>query len=197
MDTGIILLNFEPGSDAGSVAYLERIFRTNMALEGHLPPERVRERVKQLAEERAPGLIEELESIGGSPLHRQAVAQADALEAELARRGQGVRCYVAYQFTEPLIADVVRQAREDGVSRVIGLPVYPLAGPSTWWRWRTCAGRSPRRGGTWSSARSAGGTGTPISRRCGRMRCDGLHRRRVSTSSTRGSGWSSPCTERR
>ncbi|MFS8638547.1 MAG: ferrochelatase [Gemmatimonadota bacterium] len=134
MDTGIILLNFGEPEDPTPevvVAYLERIFRTNMSLEGNLPPERVQARVKQLAEERAPGLIEELKSIGGSPLHRQAVAQAEALEAELGRRGHDARCYVAYQFTEPLIADVVRQAREDGVSRVIGLPVYPLAGPST------------------------------------------------------------------
>lgn len=134
MSTGIILLNFgepEDPTPEAVVAYLERIFRTNMSLEGNLPPERVRARVRQLAEERAPGLIEELESIGGSPLNRQALAQAEVLEAELARRGHDVRCYVAYQFAEPLIADVVRRAREDGVTRVIGFPVYPLAGPST------------------------------------------------------------------
>lgn len=134
MDTGIILLNFgepEDPTPEAVVAYLERIFRTNMALEGHLPPERVRARVKQLAEERAPQLIEELEAIGGSPLSRQALAQADMLEAELGRRGHAVRCYVGYQFAEPLIADVVRRAREDGVSRLIGFPVYPLAGRST------------------------------------------------------------------
>ncbi|HEX7118558.1 MAG TPA: ferrochelatase [Longimicrobiales bacterium] len=134
METGILLLNFgepESATPEAVVPFLERIFATNMSLEAHLPAEAARARVRQLAEERAPGLIEEYESIGGSPLNRQARGQADALEAELVRRGHAVRCYVAYQFADPLIADVVRRAREDGVGRLVGLPVYPLAGPST------------------------------------------------------------------
>lgn len=201
MSTGIILLNFgepEDPTPEAVVAYLERIFRTNMSLEGNLPPERVRARVRQLAEERAPGLIEELESIGGSPLNRQALAQADVLEAELARRGHDVRCYVAYQFAEPLIADVVRRAREDGVTRVIGFPVYPLAGPST-----TVAALDDLRRtvdeARWTSscARSAAGTGTRRSRRCGRTRRVVPRTRPASTCATRASGSSSPCTARR
>ncbi len=132
--TGVILLNFgepeEPTLEA-VVPFLERIFTTNMPLEGNLSPEAARARVRELAQQRAPGLIEEYEEIGGSPLNEQARAQADALAAELARRGHEVRSYVAYQFAEPLIADVVRKAREDGVDRLIGLPVYPLCGPST------------------------------------------------------------------
>jgi len=134
MMTAILLLNFgepeEPTLEA-VVPFLERIFATNMSLEGRLPAEAARARIRQLAEERAPGLIEEYQSIGGSPLNRQARDQADALMVELTRRGHEVRAYVAYQFSDPLIADVVRQAREDGAGRVIGLPVYPLCGPST------------------------------------------------------------------
>ena len=134
MMTAILLLNFgepeEPTLEA-VVPFLERIFATNMSLEGRLPAEAARARIRQLAEERAPGLIEEYQSIGGSPLNRQARDQADALMVELTRRGHEVRAYVAYQFSDPLIADVVRKAREDGAGRVIGLPVYPLCGPST------------------------------------------------------------------
>ncbi len=134
MSSGILLLNFgEPERPTldGVVPFLERIFATNMALEGDLPPEAARARVRQLAEQRAPGLIEEYLEIGGSPLNRQAREQADALAAELGRRGHEVRSYVAYQFADPLIADVVRRAREDDVERLVGLPVYPLCGPST------------------------------------------------------------------
>jgi ferrochelatase len=38
---------------------------------------------------------------------------------------------LAMQFTDPSIAEAVARARELGVERVVGLPVYPLAGPST------------------------------------------------------------------
>lgn len=134
MKTGVILLNFgEPESPTmeAVVPFLERIFRTNMALEGTLSPEAKEARIRELAEGRAPGLIEEYEMIGGSPLNSQAVAQADALEAELGRRGHDVDCVVAYQFADPLIASVVAEAREDGVEQLVGLPVYPLAGRST------------------------------------------------------------------
>ena len=134
MLTGILLLNFgepEVPTMETVVPFLERIFATNMSLEGKIPPEVAAARARQLAEERAPGLIAEYEEIGGSPLNQQARAQAEALAEELARRGHAVRTYVAYQFADPLIAEGVRQARQDGVDRLIGLPVYPLCGPST------------------------------------------------------------------
>ncbi|HEX7050886.1 MAG TPA: ferrochelatase [Longimicrobiales bacterium] len=132
--TGIILLNFGEPEDATLeevTAFLERIFAANMSLEGELAPAAARARIRRLAEERAPGLIAEYEAIGGSPLNRQAREQGDALVTELRRRGHEVRSYVGHQFTEPLIATAVRRAREDGVERLIGLPVYPLCGPST------------------------------------------------------------------
>jgi protoporphyrin/coproporphyrin ferrochelatase len=113
------------------VPFLERIFIQNAALMGRATPEQVRERSRRLAEERAPGLIEEYEEIGGSPLHRQAQAQAEAVEAELKRRGFDAVVRLGMQFTEPSIADAAAELRRLGVERVVGLPVYPLAGPST------------------------------------------------------------------
>jgi ferrochelatase len=76
-------------------------------------------------------LIEEYGEIGGSPLNGQSEAQAAALEAELADRGHDVETYVGLQFMEPLIEDAAERARGDGVEHVVGLPVYPLCGPST------------------------------------------------------------------
>lgn len=134
MDIGVILLNFgepEQPTEELVVPFLERIFMTNASLEGSLTEEQARARSHALALDRAPGLIEEYMEIGGSPLNRQCAEQADALAGELARRGIAARTYVGMQFTDPSIRAAVEKARADGVARLVGLPVYPLCGPST------------------------------------------------------------------
>jgi protoporphyrin/coproporphyrin ferrochelatase len=134
MKIGVILLNFgepERATLADVVPFLERIFTVNAALEGDATPAEIQARSRELAERRAPGLIEEYEQIGGSPLNEQARAQADALETELRRRDHDARCYVGTQFTAPSIADAVARARAAACELLVGLPVYPLCGPST------------------------------------------------------------------
>jgi len=134
MTTGVMLLNFgepsEPEREA-VVDYLERIFFNNRDIEGETTEEEARERSRQLAERRAPALIEEYEEIGGSPLNIHAGEQADAVEAALRDRGYDVNTYLGMQFTEPFIGDAVAEAKADGVDHLIGLPIYPLCGPST------------------------------------------------------------------
>lgn len=132
--TGILALNFgEPDTPALDrvVPFLERIFLANARLEPHESEEDRRRRSRELAERRAPGLVEEYEAIGGSPLNGQADAQARALAAALAERGHDVHVYSAFQFTEPLVAGVVERMRDEGIQRLVGLPVYPLCGQST------------------------------------------------------------------
>ncbi|MFW5911569.1 MAG: ferrochelatase [Halolamina sp.] len=134
MTTGIAVLNFgEPAAADRAVVvdYLERIFLANMDIEGETTPEAARERARSLAERRAPGLMAEYEEIGGSPLNVHAGRQADLLERELDDRGYEVETFVGYQFMEPFVEDAARAAHEAGVDRLIGLPVYPLCGPST------------------------------------------------------------------
>ncbi len=134
MKTGVVVLNFgEPAGpdEASVVAYLERIFRSNASLEDFDSEEAMRARSRELAERRAPGLLEEYREIGGSPLNEQARAQARALEAELRDRGLDARTYAAMQFTEPFVGEAVERARADGMERLVGLPVYPLCGEST------------------------------------------------------------------
>jgi ferrochelatase len=134
MTTGVALLNFgepaEPDRDA-VVNYLARIFYSNADLEEYESEAAARERSRELAERRAPGLVEEYEAIGGSPLNPQSKAQAAALSAELRARSVDAETYVGTQFTEPFVADAVAAAHEEGVDRLVGLPVYPLCGPST------------------------------------------------------------------
>ncbi|MFW5920051.1 MAG: ferrochelatase [Halanaeroarchaeum sp.] len=134
MNVGVVLLNFgEPATPDRAVVtkYLERIFFDNADLERYDTEAEARERARNLAERRAPALIEEYEEIGGSPLQEQAEAQAESLQAELEGRGYDVTTYLGYQYTEPLIADAVETAFADGAEHVIGFPVYPLSGPST------------------------------------------------------------------
>jgi protoporphyrin/coproporphyrin ferrochelatase len=134
MKTGILVVNFgEPAEPtlARVTPFLQRIFYANASLEGQASEEARRARSRELAARRAPALVEEYEAIGGSPLNQQATGQARALGLVLDRRGYGVHVYSAFQFTDPLVADVVREARADGIERLFALPVYPLAGPST------------------------------------------------------------------
>jgi len=130
-DVGIVFLNFgePPTPDRERVlAYLERIFLANADLEGDEDP---RERAETLARRRAPGLIEEYNEIGGSPLNEQARAQVETASDRLAARGYDVETYLGMQYTEPLIETAVERARADGVDRLIGMPIYPLCGRST------------------------------------------------------------------
>lgn len=130
---GVLFINFgEPDQPTPEkvIPFLERIFLQNGGLE-RFSGDEARERARTLARRRAPGLIEEYEEIGGSPLNAQAEAQAEALQQELRGRGWDARVYSAYQFTEPTIADKVAEARSDGVERLVALPVYPICGQST------------------------------------------------------------------
>ncbi|MCG6955097.1 MAG: ferrochelatase [Gemmatimonadetes bacterium] len=133
MSTGILVLNFGEPDEATLEKvrpYLERIFLQNASLEGHADDAAVA-RARQLATDRAPGLVADYAAIGGSPLNAQADAQAHALETELRSRGRDVRVYSAFQFTEPSIDAKVSEARDDGVDSLVALPVYPLCGHST------------------------------------------------------------------
>ena len=136
MKTGVLLLNFgepdEPTLEA-VVPFLERIFALNAPLMSEARPTeaQIRERSHRLAVERAPGLIAEYKEIGGSPLHRQAREQAEALHVELKSRGVENAVFLGMQFTEPSIESAVESARQAGVDRLVAIPVYPLCGPST------------------------------------------------------------------
>ena len=134
MKAAVLLLNFGEPEHATLdevVPFLERIFSLNAQLEGRPPSPEARARSRALAEARAPSLIAEYESIGGSPLHAQATQHAKLLEQALAARGHDVVILQGMQFTEPSIPRAVAAARAAGAERVVALPVYPLCGPTT------------------------------------------------------------------
>jgi len=131
---GIIMLSFgEPESPTMDevVPFLERIFYSNAPLERFPDDDSRRKRAQELARSRAPGLIADYARIGGSPLNAQAREEADIVENVLRERGLNARTYVAMQFTDPAIPEIVVKAKNDGVDALIALPIYPICGFST------------------------------------------------------------------
>ena len=131
MKIGVLILNFGEPEHATLdevVPYLERIFLRNASLESKRGGA---QRARELAEARAPGLMEEYRKIGGSPLIQQARKQIRMVGLALRRRGIEVTCYAGMQFTDPSIVTAVDQAHSDGMEKLIALPVYPLCGMST------------------------------------------------------------------
>ena len=67
----------------------------------------------------------------GSPLLRWTLRQAEALQAELARRGQAVIVRPAMRYGQPAMADVLDALQAEGASRVLVLPLYPQYAAAT------------------------------------------------------------------
>lgn len=127
---GVVLLAFgEPeGTDpAGVVDFLERIFLANNRIE----PASGASRARQLAEARAPALLETYREIGGSPMNAHTRGHARALEAELEARERLAHVFVGTQFATPTIQDGLKRCREAGVDHLVALPLYPISGPTT------------------------------------------------------------------
>lgn len=134
MKTAVLLVNFgEPETPtlAEVTPFLERIFQANAPLEGTTLERSRGARSHELAAARAPGLAETYRMIGGSPLNAQSREQAEALQAELRRRGLNATCHVAFQFIPPSAEEAMAEVLEERPDTLVALPVYPLCGPST------------------------------------------------------------------
>jgi ferrochelatase len=77
----------------------------------------------------SPELVTEMQhrytAIGGSPLNRLTVAQAQALEDELTRRGRHQPVHVGMRHWEPRIRDAVAAMKERGVSEATAIVMAP------------------------------------------------------------------------
>jgi ferrochelatase len=67
----------------------------------------------------------------GSPLMAHSRRQTEALREELAARGLNPTVVLAMRYGEPSIAGVLRDLREQGMRRVLVLPLYPQFAGST------------------------------------------------------------------
>ncbi|MCS7080518.1 MAG: ferrochelatase [Chloracidobacterium sp.] len=62
---------------------------------------------------------------GGSPQRRITMAQAAALQDELARQGVGARVYVGMVCWHPLIESTFQQILQDRITHLVVLPLFP------------------------------------------------------------------------
>lgn len=68
---------------------------------------------------------------GGSPLRRITDEQAEALRAELQRRGIEAKVYVGMRYWYPFTAEALDQIERDGITDLVLLPLYPQYSVST------------------------------------------------------------------
>lgn len=68
---------------------------------------------------------------GGSPLLRITNAQAEALQAKLASMGADINVYVGMRYWHPFTEEAIARIKEDGIERLVILPLYPQFSIST------------------------------------------------------------------
>jgi protoporphyrin/coproporphyrin ferrochelatase len=74
---------------------------------------------------RAPSSAKIYERIGWSPIRRWTATQARLLEESLRRAGQDALVRSAMTCSAPRVEDVLAELREEGVTRLVVLPLYP------------------------------------------------------------------------
>ena len=68
---------------------------------------------------------------GGSPLRRFTELQAQALEAELRRRGLDARCFVAMRYWHPFTSEAIAALESADCDEIVLLPLYPQFSSTT------------------------------------------------------------------
>ncbi|OIP76152.1 MAG: ferrochelatase [Oscillatoriales cyanobacterium CG2_30_44_21] len=85
-----------------------------------------------IAASRAPISQENYAMIGGgSPLRVITEEQGENIENALQRRGVEAKVYVAMRYWEPYTEDAIAQIKQDGITRLVVLPLYPQFSIST------------------------------------------------------------------
>jgi ferrochelatase len=92
---------------------------------------------KLISKRRARSVAEDYEAIGGgSPINRLTCEQSKSLEVLLNERygdatGVSFRTYIAMRYWEPFSEEAARKMKEDGVDKVVLLPLYPQYSKTT------------------------------------------------------------------
>jgi len=68
---------------------------------------------------------------GGSPLRQITDQQAQSIEDVLQRRGIPAKAYVGMRYWHPYTDDALRQIKQDGITKLVILPLYPQFSIST------------------------------------------------------------------
>jgi protoporphyrin/coproporphyrin ferrochelatase len=127
----VVLFNLGgPDGPADVERFLHNLFSDKAIIRSPLP---VRFLVARLiSKSRAPSARENYAKMGGgSPLLAETRRQADALDAELKRRGADAKSFIAMRYWKPYAADAVREVAAWGPTKVVLLPLYPQFSTTT------------------------------------------------------------------
>ncbi len=85
-----------------------------------------------IAASRAPISQENYRQIGGgSPLRQITNEQGENIENALQRRGIDAKVYVGMRYWHPYTSEAIAQIKQDGITRLVVLPLYPQYSIST------------------------------------------------------------------
>lgn len=125
---GVVLLNLGGPETLDDVEeYLRNIFSDPYIIELPFGLGWLRKPLaRRIAKKRAPESRENYAKIGGgSPLNRETKKQADALQAELVRRGHDARVLFAQRAWKPRASEAAATLAREGIRRGVLLPLYP------------------------------------------------------------------------
>jgi len=137
---GVVLLNLGgPDSQDTVRPFLFNLFMDPAIIDIPLPSVLRYWVCKLISKLRAPAVAEdyaEIDTTGGSPINRLTREQSDNLEATLNERygassGATFKTYIAMRYWKPFSEEAAKQMEEDGVDKVVLLPLYPQYSKTT------------------------------------------------------------------
>ena len=129
--TAIVLFNLGgPDGPDDVQPFLKNLFSDKAIIRSPAPVRFFLSRL--ISKTRAPSARENYARMGGgSSLLPETKKQADALDAELAKRGHTAKSFIAMRYWKPYAADAVREVKAWGADQVILLPLYPQFSSTT------------------------------------------------------------------
>lgn len=135
---GVVMMNLGgPMAEEDVEPFLYNLFMDPAIIDIPLPKGPRHWLSKFIASKRSKTVGEDYKLIGGnSPINRLTREQAEALEKRLNARfgpatGATFRTYVAMRFWKPFSEDCAQQMKEDGIDKVVLLPLYPQYSKTT------------------------------------------------------------------
>lgn len=131
----VVLFNLGGPDKAESVQpFLKNLFRDPAIIGAPLPIRWLLARL--ISRSRAPSVIKNyaiMDAGGGSPLLPETEAQAEALQAELAKQmpEDEVRCFIAMRYWHPFTEEAAKEVKAWGADDVVLLPLYPQFSTTT------------------------------------------------------------------
>ncbi len=131
MKLAVVLFNLGgPDSLAAVKPFLRNLFSDPAII--NLPGFVRRPLARYIAAQRAPLARKIYEHLGGcSPILAETEAQASALEAELAGRGNAVKCFIAMRCWHPMTREAAQAVKDWGPDEIVLLPLYPQYSTTT------------------------------------------------------------------